>query len=476
MLLASAVAVAAAATSPPVAAAAATSSTHRSQRPPTPCDTFKSNASCPWWRYAHAPCAWRHDACVCASGRTDPAKACAPPAPPLPPPGPPPKPSADQLAWLELEMGTFFHYEMYTFVSEPNNVSGPHEDCGQVFNKNLKVSARAAAPAARAAAALSDDERCSPQDMPAPSTFNPTQLDIDQWMLASKAFGAKYLLLLLLLLLPLLLLLLLLLLLPRLTPLRPLLCRYALLVAKHGSGWINFPTTYKFNGSSEPYGYGVQQASWRNGTGDLMRLFVDSARKHGLLPGVYYSLPGNFYLSIAGKGDANNTNSSNTGGGAWPVPQTTRGQHPVTQEEYLQLALHHLSELWGNYGPLVELWFDGGHPFVQLPAFQKKVSALAAKLQPHAVLLQGPSGKLNGARKGDGETATVHDPNWYTCPDTHDACTRYPPHDPLGGVGPFIPAEGEGCSVGTDNARQWFWYVCPVCPVHGLPSVCACAR
>jgi alpha-L-fucosidase len=29
---------------------------------------------------------------------------------------------------------------------------------------------------------------------------------------------------------------------------------------------------------------------------------------------------------------------------------------------------------------------------------------------------------------------------------------------PLGGQGPFVPAEGEGCCVGDGNSRQWFWH------------------
>lgn len=66
----------------------------------------------------------------------------------------------------------------------------------------------------------------------------------------------------------------------------------------------------------------------------------------------------------------------------------------------------------------------------------------------------------NGARKGNGETCTVHDPNWYSCPATHgpDGCSNRQNHHQLGGLGPFIPTEGEGCCVGDGNSRQWFWH------------------
>ncbi len=312
-----------------------------------------------------------------------------PPLPPLPPPGPPAQPSADQLAWLDLEVGTFFHYTMYTFVSQPNNVSGPHEDCGQVFNSNL-------------------------DQMPPPSTFNPTQLNIDQWMLASKAMNAKY----------------------------------AILVAKHGDGFINFPTNATFR-SGEPYNYGVQQSSWLAGKGDLVREFVTSARKHGLSPGLYYSLGDNYYLSIG----ANQTAAG------FPIPNTTKGQHPVrTRDEYLQIVYTQLSELWGRYGQLGELWFDGALPFSNDRAMRQQIAEMAARLQPHAILLDGPSAK-NAARKGNGETCTVHNPNWYSCPEptAGQPCSMKSPY-PLGGVGNFIPAEGEGCAVGDGKSRQWFWH------------------
>ena len=32
----------------------------------------------------------------------------------------------------------------------------------------------------------------------------------------------------------------------------------------------------------------------------------------------------------------------------------------VTQEQYNAVVTTQLTELWTNYGPLVEIWFDGG--------------------------------------------------------------------------------------------------------------------
>jgi hypothetical protein len=35
-------------------------------------------------------------------------------------------------------------------------------------------------------------------------------------------------------------------------------------------------------------------------------------------------------------------------------------QGKVTQAQYDDIVLQQLEELWGNYGPLAEIWFDGG--------------------------------------------------------------------------------------------------------------------
>jgi hypothetical protein len=120
-----------------------------------------------------------------------------------------------------------------------------------------------------------------------------------------------------------------------------------------------------------PYGYGVQQSRWRNGSGNVVQEFVTSARKHNISPGIYYSLDSNFYLSV-------------------DTPTTATGQRRVSRKEFQRIMLGHLEELWGSYGPLGELWFDGKDPFDDDPAFQARVAQLASRLQPHAILLDGP--------------------------------------------------------------------------------------
>ena len=63
--------------------------------------------------------------------------------------------------------------------------------------------------------------------------------------------------------------------------------KYAILVVKHGDGFVSWPTDATFDDGSE-YAYSVKHSGWRGGKGDLPREFVDSARAHGLKPGFYF--------------------------------------------------------------------------------------------------------------------------------------------------------------------------------------------
>ena len=63
------------------------------------------------------------------------------------------------------------------------------------------------------------------------------------------------------------------------------------------------------------------------------------------------------------------------------------GQANITQEQYVQILLAQLTQIWTDYGELAEVWFDGGYP----EGTQEPIAALLQQLQPNAVAFQGRS-------------------------------------------------------------------------------------
>jgi alpha-L-fucosidase len=193
---------------------------------------------------------------------------------------------------------------------------------------------------------------------PEAALFNPAALDTDQWLEAAKRLGA----------------------------------RYAVLVAKHCSGFSLWPT--------EAHDYSVKKSPWRGGKGDIVRDFIASCNKYHIKPGIYASTTANGYLHVDN-------------------PGRVQPGAPVTQEVYNSIVLRQLMELWGNYGDLFEIWFDGG----VLPPDEGGVdlSGLVNKLQSRAVAFQGPMGIPNLIRWVGNEEGTAPYPCWATADSTTNA-------------------------------------------------------
>ena len=193
---------------------------------------------------------------------------------------------------------------------------------------------------------------------PDASAFNPSDLNTDQWLETARSLGAKY----------------------------------AVLVAKHCSGFSLWPT--------EAHDYSVRNCPWKQGQGDVVADFVASCRKYGIRPGIYASTTANGYLHVDN-------------------PGYIREGSPVTQQQYNAIVVKQLTELWTNYGELFEIWFDGG--VLSPREGGADVLGLVQKLQPQTVLFQGPFGHPNLIRWVGNEQGTAPDPCWATADSTTTA-------------------------------------------------------
>ena len=190
------------------------------------------------------------------------------------------------------------------------------------------------------------------------SIFNPKELDTDQWIRAAKAAGAKY----------------------------------AVLVAKHCSGFSLWPT--------KAHNYSVKYTPWRNGQGDIVKDFVASCKKYGLRPGIYASTTANGYMKVDNPG------------------KVVSGD-PSEQKRYNDVVKMQLTELWSEYGDLFEVWFDGGVLPTEKGGFD--VLALLKKYQPDAIAFQGPFGYENNIRWVGNEEGVAPYPCWSRADSTTSA-------------------------------------------------------
>lgn len=100
-------------------------------------------------------------------------------------------------------------------------------------------------------------------------------------------------------------------------------------------GWLLWPSR-----AGENLGYNYSTA-YSSQPVDIVAAFVASAAKLGQEVGMYYSL-------------TNNARTNTCGGQVGPTPAP--GQIAVTDDEYNDLVVQHLEELWGSYGRLAEVW------------------------------------------------------------------------------------------------------------------------
>jgi len=148
-----------------------------------------------------------------------------------------------------------------------------------------------------------------------------------------------------------------------------------ILTAKHHDGFCLWPSKYTE--------HSVKKSPWRDGNGDVVREFVDACRAEGLNVG--------FYLS------------------PWDRHEKTYGDSP----KYNDFYCNQLTELMTNYGPVVEVWFDGAcgeGPNGRKQEYDwPRYIAIIRRYQPQAVIFSGGDVRWIG-----NESGVAGDPCWST--------------------------------------------------------------
>lgn len=279
-----------------------------------------------------------------------------------------PIPNKAQLAWQEAELGAVFHYDLHVFDGAKYQQNGSAGNrTNPVFNYQ---------------------------------SFNPENLDTDQWIKAIKDAGFKF----------------------------------AILTATHETGFALY--------QSDVNPYSLKAVKWKDGKGDLVRDFVNSCRKYGIQPGIYLGIRWNSFF------------------GVYDFKVNGEGEFQKNRQAYYNHMVESMvKEICTNYGELFEIWFDGGasHPDLGAP----DVLPIVKKYQPNCLFYH--NNQLAEARWGGSESGTVPYPSWATFPTPYSHSGDSPKGhlellkhgDPNGEY--WMPAMSDAPLRGYNGRHEWFW-------------------
>ncbi|SMF87752.1 alpha-L-fucosidase [Paenibacillus uliginis N3/975] len=247
------------------------------------------------------------------------------------------KPTKQQLQWQDMEMGMFCHFGMNTF-------------CDQEWGEGND----------------------------SPDLFNPSRLDVRQWVRTAKEAGFKYF----------------------------------ILTTKHHDGFCLWPT--------RTTDYSVKSSLWRQGQGDVVRECADACMEEGIGFGIYLS------------------------------PWDRHEPCYENKEAYDDFYAEQLTELLTQYGPLVEIWFDGAGSEGREYDWPR-IMGLIEQYQPDALIFNMGAPTIRWVGNEDGVAPY---PCWNTAESarvsmfTEESLT-WLPETPR-----WVPAE---CDVPI-RKEHWFWH------------------
>lgn len=281
------------------------------------------------------------------------------------------RPTSEQLAFQDMELGVFIHFSIDTYASH-----------------GIPAGATPA------------------------SAFNPTELNVEQWVLAAKAMGATYM----------------------------------VLTARHEQGFCLWPT--------KTTDYSIKYSPYKDGKGDIVKEFVDACRKHGMKAGLY-TPP---WIDSNWEARQPDCPKGNSG-------RIDKLDDPELYEKALRKEKEQFRELMTNYGPLVFYWddhFGRSDALDSIPhggkfrEFYATVTSYAHELQPNCLLL-GRDVEHVGTEEGracypfwnalntvDGTTSSVSKTYWWNYDNTGNPLGKY--------YRPHI-----ACTTDALSSGGWMW-------------------
>ncbi len=236
------------------------------------------------------------------------------------------------------------------------------------------------------------------------NVFHPSRLNTDQWVQAAKDAGA----------------------------------RFAILTVTHETGFALY--------QSDVNPFCLKAVKWKDGKGDIVADFVASCRKFGIAPGLYIGIRWNAFMGVHD----------------FKVQGDPGRFRTARQAYYNRMCEGMVRELCTRYGPLFEIWFDGGasDPADGAP----DVLPIVERYQPGALFYW--NGQRSDARWGGSETGTVGYPCWSAFPYPSMLTSRYPRiaergfelarHGDKDGAY-WMPAMSDAPLRGYNGRHEWFW-------------------